>query len=480
MAMAMASRAGAAVGPPVAEDPGSAWSIAYPRATRLEAAPPGSAESILSRFFDLHSAFQYEQALAAADELVAAAPGASVAHYNRACALARLRRRGDALDTLERAIDAGWRQSDHSAIDPDLAPLRADPRFGALLERMRSRAAAEAIAPGPLRADAIEVVAADLAERAPSILQRYDVPGVAVCVLREGRVAWVGAFGRASSRGEAPMTCETQFALRAPRDLVALVAGARLHEDRLLDLADLLLRGNAMLARGRDTSGWRVATPNGAATAFGRAHQLEPPPAPADGARAAGVDRWPLAAELTELSGLLVAAIELAGRDSFVAVSRERVLVPAGLIHAAVDGQLVLAQRPVGTANADPVTIAGGCTLLGTPLPRAGGPGTCTASARDLGRLVEVALGSHPGILEATGADLITGAAGLELFRLGLRVWGEETVCGTRVQVAGIDAGAGCLLRWYPEHGSGVVVVFNGAGGGDAALHLAHAAIGGG
>lgn len=52
-----------------------------------------------------------------------------LAWYNLACARARLGQKKKALDALERAVAAGWTDLDHLRTDPDLEPLRGDPRF---------------------------------------------------------------------------------------------------------------------------------------------------------------------------------------------------------------------------------------------------------------------------------------------------------------------------------------------------------------
>ena len=58
--------------------------------------------------------------------------------YNHACSLARFQsRREEALDELEAAIDAGFRDADAIAADADLRPLAGDLRFAQLVEYAR-------------------------------------------------------------------------------------------------------------------------------------------------------------------------------------------------------------------------------------------------------------------------------------------------------------------------------------------------------
>jgi serine/threonine-protein kinase len=57
--------------------------------------------------------------------------------YNLACWASLQGKRAEALDHLARAIEGGYPEADGMAQDPDLAPLRDDPRFEALLAAAR-------------------------------------------------------------------------------------------------------------------------------------------------------------------------------------------------------------------------------------------------------------------------------------------------------------------------------------------------------
>ncbi|MBL7139746.1 MAG: hypothetical protein ISS74_02425 [Planctomycetes bacterium] len=63
-------------------------------------------------------------------------PGTAEVHYNLACCLARLDRPEQAVTALEKAIQAGWADADHTRQDADLAPLRDREDFKRLLDRM--------------------------------------------------------------------------------------------------------------------------------------------------------------------------------------------------------------------------------------------------------------------------------------------------------------------------------------------------------
>ncbi|RME02147.1 MAG: tetratricopeptide repeat protein, partial [Deltaproteobacteria bacterium] len=64
-----------------------------------------------------------------------------VTWYNIACSHARLAEKEKALDALEKAIEAGFDAFDYAAQDPDLAPLRGDERFEALISKGEEAAA---------------------------------------------------------------------------------------------------------------------------------------------------------------------------------------------------------------------------------------------------------------------------------------------------------------------------------------------------
>jgi tetratricopeptide (TPR) repeat protein len=76
-------------------------------------------------------------ALKAANQAVALNAGDSDAHYQRACALARLRRFNDAIAALNKAIEIFRYQSHALADEPDLKPLSNLPAFKKLLPQQK-------------------------------------------------------------------------------------------------------------------------------------------------------------------------------------------------------------------------------------------------------------------------------------------------------------------------------------------------------
>jgi Flp pilus assembly protein TadD len=78
-------------------------------------------------------------ALAYARQSLELRPDEFATTYNVACAYAVLGMRGDALDALDRAVrtgrgDLGWIEH-----DPDFETLRAEPRFGEIVGRLRAK-----------------------------------------------------------------------------------------------------------------------------------------------------------------------------------------------------------------------------------------------------------------------------------------------------------------------------------------------------
>jgi tetratricopeptide (TPR) repeat protein len=70
-------------------------------------------------------------------KLVKLEPENATAHYNLACSLALLKRKTDALRTLQRAIVLGYRDFDWMQQDPDLDALKAHPAFNELLAQLK-------------------------------------------------------------------------------------------------------------------------------------------------------------------------------------------------------------------------------------------------------------------------------------------------------------------------------------------------------
>ncbi len=98
---------------------------------------PGSLAALTDLGHVLTSLGRYEEGLEIDRELAHRAPLDANVLYNLACSLALTGNRDEALRTLERAILHGYADADHLVEDKDLASLREDARFAALLSALR-------------------------------------------------------------------------------------------------------------------------------------------------------------------------------------------------------------------------------------------------------------------------------------------------------------------------------------------------------
>jgi tetratricopeptide (TPR) repeat protein len=71
--------------------------------------------------------------------LVQLRPSDPLAHYNLACSYALLKRPEQALKTLRRAVELGYRDFRYMREDRDLDSIRHDPRFRQLLREFENR-----------------------------------------------------------------------------------------------------------------------------------------------------------------------------------------------------------------------------------------------------------------------------------------------------------------------------------------------------
>jgi tetratricopeptide (TPR) repeat protein len=76
---------------------------------------------------------RYADGLGFDKRLVQLRPADPLAHYNLACSFALLKRREQAIKTLRRAVELGYRDFRYMREDRDLESIRQDPRFRQLL-----------------------------------------------------------------------------------------------------------------------------------------------------------------------------------------------------------------------------------------------------------------------------------------------------------------------------------------------------------
>lgn len=102
----------------------------------LIAANTGDAEAWLNLGRSLHALKRYPDALAAYTEAAKGEPQRGVALYNLSCAYALSGERDKAIDAAAKAIEAGFRTKYYYESDEDLASVREDPRFKAILAKL--------------------------------------------------------------------------------------------------------------------------------------------------------------------------------------------------------------------------------------------------------------------------------------------------------------------------------------------------------
>jgi tetratricopeptide (TPR) repeat protein len=87
----------------------------------------------------LTDAARYAEGLQVDRRLVQLRPSDALAHYNLACTYALLKRPDQALKTLRRAVELGYRDFRYMREDRDLDAIRHDPRFRQLLREYENR-----------------------------------------------------------------------------------------------------------------------------------------------------------------------------------------------------------------------------------------------------------------------------------------------------------------------------------------------------
>jgi tetratricopeptide (TPR) repeat protein len=82
---------------------------------------------------------RYTEGLQVDKRLVQLRPNDALAHYNLACSYALLKRPEQALKTLRKAVELGYRDFRYMREDRDLDSIRSDPRFRQLLREYENR-----------------------------------------------------------------------------------------------------------------------------------------------------------------------------------------------------------------------------------------------------------------------------------------------------------------------------------------------------
>src|SRR5262245_50033559 len=82
---------------------------------------------------------RFAEGLQVDKRLVQLRPSDALAHYNLACSYALLHRPDQAIKTLRRAVELGYRDFRYMREDRDLDTIRHDPRFRQLLREYENR-----------------------------------------------------------------------------------------------------------------------------------------------------------------------------------------------------------------------------------------------------------------------------------------------------------------------------------------------------
>jgi len=479
--------------------PSAASAVEHPIITHLRvtgslpAMPGRTAEDVLRDFTDLYTAGNYRGAALLAEELIAIAPNAPQGYYNLCCAKARLRDLEAALDAFAQAIARGWRAVEHTAVDPDLDPLRGLDRFDDLIERMTHLRKREQVEPAPLRSEPWSVVIDELNEQVPALMQRYNVPGVAIAIVDGSEVVWRGGFGTQLAGQDLPMACGDQFRLQRPVGLLTLIGAAQLQQQELLDVQRVLAQADEIGLRQSATSAAHQR-PQRRGQRLGNAARVAQNRRPVASPRAAQGQQstwdWHGRNVADGTLELMMLAVELTAEQSFHQYCRQAIFEAADMRSSHILSRATQRQAAAARsrrADADvvhqsTVQVVAGHSRLGTPQPIQQ-PGDVDApslitSANDLAGLLAAMQRGDAGLGELP-LGAIAARARLTPNGLGLGVDVRRTADGLRVQLAERSGGVGCLLRWYPDAGRGVVIMFNSESGPAAAERIAQRAIGG-
>ena len=113
------------------------WSKAAALYQQLTASEPNVPRYWYREAVALQSLGKHEQALAAFAKALEVGVPAQVVQYNVACVHASMGQKDEAFRELADAVKQGFNQPEQMENDADLAPLRADTRFTALVEEAR-------------------------------------------------------------------------------------------------------------------------------------------------------------------------------------------------------------------------------------------------------------------------------------------------------------------------------------------------------
>ena len=200
--------------------------IHYPRSARMTGVHTEQrpADRLLREFFELHTAMAYEDAVRVAEQLIELSPDLPQARYNHACVMGRLYRADEALSSLERAVELGWRDLVHLSIDPDLNCIRGTTRYASVVARLKALVAEDAL-PGDATVWPARI--ADLHREVPRLLAEGSLGAATVAIVDGGRRVWTATIARSSVR----LVANPVGAARDPVEDLAIALPAGLMTD---------------------------------------------------------------------------------------------------------------------------------------------------------------------------------------------------------------------------------------------------------
>jgi len=92
------------------------------------------------RYLQIH---RFDKAIGEFEKVLKIQPQNEIAYYNLACAYALKGDKERALEALERSVESGFEDPEHIEKDDDLASLRGEPRFQALVQKLKLKRATE-------------------------------------------------------------------------------------------------------------------------------------------------------------------------------------------------------------------------------------------------------------------------------------------------------------------------------------------------
>jgi CubicO group peptidase (beta-lactamase class C family) len=322
-------------------------------------------------------------------------------------------------------------------------------------------------------------------------MQRQELVGVAIGVIREGRVVYTAGYGMADRENDVPVTGDTLFRWGSISKPVTAIAAMQLVETDALDLsADVRdyvpefpdhgasMTGEHLLAHLSGIVHYRNGRVVRAQRAYDTPHPYE--------SVILALDTFapsPLVSQPGEQYNysthayiLASAAVERAGRGTFWEQVRERICEPLGLTTLQPDYQWVdIPNRAVGYRTVGDGVFRSTDSDVSWKL----GGGGFISNVHDLARFA-AALMNHELVSEESSRDMWTprtDAAGEGTsYGLGLGVSGQGR--GLKVEHSGAQEKARTRMVIYPNQRHGVVVMTNSEHGDCGALSTAiHRAI---